>query len=125
MVSGRERMTTSPGTALRRLQQSDARDHHHAEYANGFHVFNVRLNFVSANRRSIFCVLHFRQRGLSKFPFFVVRRGVDSFSPRAQTRLPKELQNEEIILDSFSLFRRDGLGGGKISQRLGDERFHH
>jgi hypothetical protein len=34
---------SSSGTALRRLQQSDARDHHHAEYANGFHVFNVRL----------------------------------------------------------------------------------
>src|ERR1700704_3811904 len=101
MVSGRERRTTSSGTALRRLQQSDARDHHHAEYANGFHVFNVRLNFVSANRRSIFCALHLRPRGLSKFPFFVARGGVDSFSPRAQTRFPKELQNEEIILGSF------------------------
>jgi hypothetical protein len=30
-------MATSSGTALRRLLQSDACDHHHAEYANGFH----------------------------------------------------------------------------------------
>jgi hypothetical protein len=41
-------MATSSGrTALRRLQQSHARDHHHAEYANGFHSFNVRLNVAS------------------------------------------------------------------------------
>jgi hypothetical protein len=63
-------MTTSSGIALRRLLQSDARDHHHAEYANGFHVFNVRLNFTSANRRSIFCDLRLPQRGLSKLAFF-------------------------------------------------------
>jgi hypothetical protein len=40
-------MTTSSGTALRRLQQSHARDHHHAEYANGFHIFILRLNVAS------------------------------------------------------------------------------
>jgi len=40
-------MTTSSGTALRRLQQSQARDHHHAECANGFHAFNVRLNVAA------------------------------------------------------------------------------
>jgi hypothetical protein len=50
MVSGRERMTASSGrTALRRLQQADARDHHHTEYANGFHVFNVRPISPPAN----------------------------------------------------------------------------
>jgi hypothetical protein len=42
------------------LLQSDPRDYHHTEYANGFHVFNVRPNFVSSNGRFAFCDLQFQ-----------------------------------------------------------------
>jgi hypothetical protein len=43
--------TTSSGrTALRRLQQSHARDHHHTEYANGFHNLFYDSMSPPANR---------------------------------------------------------------------------
>jgi hypothetical protein len=42
-------MAASSGTALRRLQQSDACDHHHTEYANGFHSLFYDSMSLSAN----------------------------------------------------------------------------
>lgn len=51
---------SSSRTPLGWLLQSDPRDYHHTEYANGFHVFNVRPNFVSSNGRFAFCDLQFQ-----------------------------------------------------------------
>jgi hypothetical protein len=55
-------MPTSSRTALGRLLPSDARDYHHTEYANGFHVFNVRPILPPANERLAFCNLHLQPR---------------------------------------------------------------
>ena len=99
----RKKMTTSVGTALRRLQQSHARDHHHAECANGFHAFNVRLNSPPASTTIIFCDLRLSARPLRHVPF-PGTAALTPFRPRAQTRLRKESQYEEIILGSFSCF---------------------
>jgi hypothetical protein len=96
--------STSSGTALRRLQQSDARDHHHAECANGFHVFNVRLNVASGkfdDQSSATCTF---QHVLSEMCLFLAAAPLTPFRPGLRLDLERNYKMKKLFSVVFLCF---------------------
>ena len=105
--------TTSSGrTALRRLQQSHARDHHHAEYANGFHNLFYDSMSPPANKTiNLLRLALWAARPLSAG--ITVKQSVDAFVGAGGTEQVAEKLTKTGLLLSVS----GSSGGYKLARR--------